>query len=135
MTRPGLSLGLFGLFGRSLELRKFDKALRSVDLHPNLVPEAVKLTAVSLLREHVKDGEPAPNYYRASAEIIAYCMLGGDAFAHANDARLAAAIESRIEAPIEPGLTLDAKLVLMTLHANVIHPSVVDYFELEAATD
>jgi hypothetical protein len=42
MTRPGLSLGLFGLFGRSLELRKFDKALRSVDLHPNLVPEAVK---------------------------------------------------------------------------------------------
>ena len=58
MTRPGLSLGLFSLFGRSLELREFDKALRSVDLHPNLVPEAVKLTAVSLLWEHVKDFLP-----------------------------------------------------------------------------
>jgi len=135
MTRPGVSLGLFSLFGRSLELREFDKALRSVDLHPNLVPEAVKLTAVSLLREHVKDGEPAPNSYRASAEIIAYCMLGGDAFAHANDARLASAVERRIEAAIEPGTSLEAKLVLLTLHANVIQPSVVDYFKLEAATD
>jgi hypothetical protein len=135
MARRGLSLGLFGLFGRSIELREFDKALRSVDLHPNLVPEAVKLTAVSLLGEHAKDGEPAPNSYRASAEIIAYCMLGGGAFAHANDARLASAVERRIEAALEPGTSLDAKLVLLTLHAKLIQPSVVDYFKLEAASD
>src|SRR4029453_12927964 len=53
-------LGLFGRFGRSAELRELDKALRSVDLHPNLVPEAVKLTTVRLLREHAHDGDPAP---------------------------------------------------------------------------
>ena len=135
MARRGLSLGLFGLFGRSLELREFDKALRSVDLHPNLVPEAVKLTAVSLLREHATDGEPTPNSYSASAEIIAYCMLGGDAFAHANDTRLASTVEKRIEAALEPGTSLDAKLVLLTLHAKLIQPSVVDYFRLEAASD
>jgi glucose/arabinose dehydrogenase len=75
---------LFGRFGRSAELRELDKALRSVDLHPNLVPEAVKLTTVRLLREHAHYGEPAPHSYRAAAEIIAYCMLGADAFAHAN---------------------------------------------------
>ena len=135
MARRGLSLGLFGLFGRSLELREFDKALRSVDLHPNLVHEAVKLTAVSLLRELATDGEPTPNSYSASAEIIAYCMLGGDAFAHANDARLASVVERRIEAALEPGTSLDAKLVLLTLHAKLIQPSVVDYFKLEAASD
>src|SRR5262249_60692488 len=112
-----------------------DKARTPVDLPPILAPGAVRPPAVSLLMEHVKDGEPAPNFYRASAEIIAYCMLGGDAFAHANDARLASAIERRIEAAIEPGTSLDAKLVLLTLHAKVIQPSVVDYFKLEAAPD
>src|SRR5262249_25887519 len=89
-----------------------DKARTPVDLPPILAPGAVRPPAVSLLMEHVKDGEPAPNFYRASAESIAYCMLGGDAFAHANDARLASAIERRIEAAIEPGTSLDAKLVL-----------------------
>jgi len=61
-------------------------------------------------------------------------MLGGDAFVHANDARLTSAVERRIEAAIEPGTSLDAKL-LLTLHAKVIQPSVVDYFKLEAAPD
>ena len=135
MARRGLSLGLFSLFGRSPELRELDKALRSVDLHPTLVPEAVKLAAVSLLREHAKDGEPAPHSYRAAAEIIAYCMLGGDTFAHDNNARLASAVERRIETALEPGTGLDAKLVLLTLHAKIIQPSVVDYFKLEAASD
>jgi hypothetical protein len=72
MSERGLSLGLFGRFGRPPELRELDKALRSVDLHPNLVPEAVKLTTVRLLREHAHDGEPAPGSYRGAAEIIAY---------------------------------------------------------------
>lgn len=130
MAQRGLSLGFFGVFGRSAELRELDKALRSVDLHPNLVPEAVKLTAVSLLKE--ADREPEPAAYRAAAEIIAYCMVGSDAFASANDANLAAKVERRIEAALEPGTTLDAKLVLLTLHARVIQPSVVEDFGLES---
>ena len=135
MARRGLSLGLFGLFGRSAELRELDKALRSVDLHPNLVPEAVKLTTVSLLRENVQDYEPAVASYRAAAEILAYCMLGADAFAHANDARLASGVERRIEAALEAGTSLDAKFVLLTLHAKLIQPSVIDHFRLETVSD
>ena len=65
----GLSLGLFGLFGRSQELRDFDKALRAVDLHPNLVPEAVKLTAVKLIKEEDATPKPESQTYRAAAEL------------------------------------------------------------------
>jgi hypothetical protein len=135
MAPRGLSIGLFGVFGRSAELRELDKALRAVDLHPNLVPEAVKLATVKLLREHALDGEVAPDSYRAAAEIVAYCMIGGDAFAHANEEALAAKVERRIEAALEPGTSLDAKLVLLTLHAPVIQASVVRDFGLESSGD
>jgi len=132
MTQRGLSLGFLGIFGRSAELREFDKALRSVDLHPKLVPEAVKLTAVGLLREHAPGGEPELSSYRPAAEILAYCMIGGDAFAGANDAKLSSEVEERIEAALESGTSLDAQLVLLTLHAKVIQPSVVDDFGLKS---
>jgi hypothetical protein len=132
MAQRWLSLGLFGRFGRSAELRELDKALRSVDLHPNIVPEAVKLAAVGLLREHATNGEPALPSYRAAAEILAYCMIGADAFAGANDGKLASEIEARIEAALESGRSLDAKLVLLTLHARVVQPSVIEDFGLES---
>ncbi len=135
MPQRGLSLGLFGRFGRSTELRQFDGALRSVDLHPNLVPEAVKLTAVKLLREHAAAAEPAPQAYRAAAEIIAYCMIGAESFAGANDPALAAEVERRIDAALDSGASLDAKLVLLTLHARVIQPSVVEAFRLESGAE
>src|SRR4029450_9268320 len=108
MPRRGLSIGFFGMFGRSSELREFDTALRSVDLHPNLVPEAVKLAAVKLLQERAKDRAPEPRSYPEPADIIAYCM-SGEAFAAANDARLAAEVEGRIEAALDRGTNLDAK--------------------------
>jgi hypothetical protein len=132
MVPRGLSIGFFGLFGRSSELREFDAALRSVDLHPRLVPEAVKLAAVKLLQERAKDRAPEPRSYRKAAEIIAYCMTGGKAFAAANDARLASGVERRLEAALDSGINLDAKLVLLALHAKVIQPSVIDDFGLES---
>jgi hypothetical protein len=54
---------------------------------------------------------------------------------HANDARLALGVERRIEAALDIGTSLDAKLVLLTLHAKLIQQSVVDYFRLEAVSD
>lgn len=131
----GLSLGLFGIFGRSSELREFDRALRSVDLHPNLVPEAVKLTAVKLLKEQATGFDPVPQSYRAAAEIVGYCMIGADAFAAANEPALAAEVERRIETALDSGTSVDAKLVLLTLHARVIQPSVVEAFQLESGAD
>jgi hypothetical protein len=132
MTRRGLSLGLFGIFGRSAELRELDKALRSVDAHPNLVPEAVKLTTVQLLIEDAADVEPTPPSYRSAAKIIAYCLVGADAFAAANDSGLAGEVERRIEAALEVGTNLDAKLVLLMLQAKLVQPSIVEFFQLES---
>jgi hypothetical protein len=126
-----LSLGLFNRFGRSAELREFDRALRSVDLHPNLVPEAVKLAAVKLLTEQAPAQAVGPQSYRATAELIAYCMIGAASFAGANSPELADQVERRITAALDPGTSLDAKLVLLTLHASVIQPSVVEAFQLE----
>ena len=133
--KPGLSLGFFGRFGRSPSLRAFDAALRSVDLHPSLVPEAVKLTAVSLLMERTGKDDPGAESMRAAAEILAYCMIGADAFAGANGTPLAEEVERRIEAALNTGTSFDATLVLLTLHARVIQPSVVDQFGLESASD
>jgi hypothetical protein len=133
MARKLSSFGLFGIFGRSHDLRQFDNALRSVDVHPKLVPEAVKLTVVNLLKDHAIGDEPAPQAYRAAAEIVGYCMIGAEAFAGANDQSLALAVERRIEAALDLGHSLDAQLVLLTLHAKVIQPSVVQHYGLESA--
>lgn len=132
MVRRGLSLGLFGRFGRSAELRAFDGALRSVDLHPNLVPDAVKLTAVKMLKEQAQGPDPAPQAYRAAAEIVAYCMIGASSFAGANSPELAARVKHRIDAALDQDASFDAKLVLLMLHASVIQPSVVEHFRLES---
>src|SRR5262249_36712912 len=134
MVRRFSSIGLFGIFGRSSDLRQIDQALRAVDIHPRLVPEAVKLTIVSLLKQRAEGGDPAPNAYRAAAEIVGYCMIGADAFAAANDAQLELDGERRIELALISGTNLDAQLVLLTLHAGVCQPSVIDRFQLETAT-
>lgn len=135
MSRQRSSLGLFGIFGRSQDLRRLDQALRSVDVHPRLVPEAVKLTVVNLLKDHAIGSEPAPQSYRAAAELVGYCMIGADAFANSNNDQLALQVERRIDAALLSGDNLDAQLILLTLHSRVIQPSVVNRFDLESAAD
>jgi len=134
-VRPALSLGFFGFFGRSPALRTFDADLRAVDLHPNLVPEAVKLTTMRMLTDQTGGKDPSTEASRAAAEIVAYCMIGVEAFAGANGLPLTHEIEQRIDAALDHGSSIDAKLVLLTLHAEVIQPSVVDHFKLEVASD
>jgi hypothetical protein len=132
MARRNSSIGFMGIFGRSSDLRQLDQALCSVDLHPKVVPEAVKLTACALLKDQTNSNDPPAEAYRPAAEIIAYCMIGEGAFAGANGEELALAVERRIEAALVAGDSFDAQLVLLTLHARVIQPSVVERFGLES---
>jgi hypothetical protein len=134
MARRRPSIGFLGVFGRSQDLRQFDDALRAVDVHPKLVPEAVKITVVNLLKDHAIGEEPAPQSYRAAADIVGYCMIGAEAFAGANDIQLVRQVERRIEAALETGDSLDAQLILLTLHAGVIQPSIIQRYQLESAT-
>ena len=71
----------------------------------------------------------------AAAELLAYCMIGAEAFGGANDSDLASAIERRIDAALASPASLDAQLVLLTLHAKIIQPSVVHQFQIESSTD
>lgn len=132
MARRNSSIGFMGVFGRSSDLRQLDQALRAVDLHPKMVPEAVKLTTCALLKDENNSNDPPPEVYPPAAEIIAYCMIGEDAFAGANGETLAQAVERRIEAALIAGDSFDAQLVLLTLHAKVIQPSVVARFGIES---
>jgi hypothetical protein len=127
----GSSLGFFGTFGRSEDLRQLDEALRAIDVHPRLVTEAVKLTAVRLVKDAHGD-KPEPAAYRRAAELIGYCVIGANAFGGANGEELLAAVERRIDAALEFNTGLDAKLILLALHAKAIQPSVVEAFGLEA---
>ena len=120
--------GFFGMFGRSQEMQRFDRALRAAGLHPVLAPEAVKLTALKLIKETGRE----PDSDAAAAALLSYCMLGADGFGETNDASVTEGVEARLEAALEAGDSLDARLVLLALHAGVIQPSVVEQYGLEA---
>lgn len=125
-------LGFLGIFGRSHELQRLDQAVRAVGLHPRLVPEAVKLTTLKLLKEAGSGASPSRRAYDAASEMLGYCMLGPQGFTEANDLRLTEATEARLDAALEAGDSLDARLVLLALHAGVIQVQVVERYRLKA---
>jgi hypothetical protein len=120
MARGRPSLGMFGVFGRSGDLRALDQALRAADLHPSLIPDAVKLTVLNLLKD-AKGEDPAAEDY---------CALGREAFASANGDLAATAAERRILAALEASDGLDASLILLALRAAIIHPGVKETYQL-----
>jgi len=123
-----MAFGFMGMFGRSSELRQLDAALRAVDLHPRLVKEGLKLAAVRLMRAEL--GTPTPGDYAHAAALIAYCMVGASGFLEANGEAALEETERRVEAATADGDSLDAQLVLLTLHAGVLQPSVISAFGL-----
>lgn len=133
MTRRNSSLGFFGMFGRSGDLRQLDQALRTVDLHPALVPEGVKLTIVNLMKDYWPDAEPPADAYLPLAGLFAYCIVGPEAFGRANGEERLEDVESRIGSALDAeGDSLDSQLVLLAIHARLINPEVVDRFGLSA---
>jgi hypothetical protein len=92
------------------------------------VPEAVKLTTLKLLEEAGSGCDPTS--YAAAAELLGYCVLGTQGFTESNDPSLTEAVELRLAAALEAGDNLDARVVLLTLHASIIQPSVVERYGL-----
>jgi hypothetical protein len=131
MARRKSSLGLFGVFGRSEDLRALDEALRLAGLHPALVPDAVKLTVLNLLKDAMGE-EPSAQDYRETAALLAYCALGREVFDAENGVLAVSAAEHRIETALEAGNGFDASLILLALHAGIIHPGVKESFQLES---
>ncbi|KAA5607299.1 hypothetical protein F1188_00570 [Roseospira marina] len=120
-------LGLFGLFGRAREIQTLDAAVREEGLHPRLVPDAVKMTVVRLVKgEGLDDVIPA-------APLLAYAMLGPEDHAAAVGEARSAEARARLEKAIAAETSLDARLVLLCLEAGVLHPDVVADYDLERA--
>ena len=89
-------IGFLGIFGRSHELKRLDQAVRAVGLHPRLVPDAVQLTILKLLKEAEGGANPASRAYDAAAEMLGLCMLGPQVFTEANSLRLTEATEGAL---------------------------------------
>jgi hypothetical protein len=130
MTRRNSSLGFFGVFGRSADLRQLDRSLREVDLHPAQVPEGAKLTIVNLMKDHFPHEEPPPAAYAAVAELFGYCLVGPRVFERANGPERTASAERRLEMAIERSQSLDGQLVLLALHAKLVSAAVIERYDL-----
>ena len=63
---------MFGIFGRSQELQRLDRAFRTAGLSPRGVAEAVKLTTLKQLKEASLGRAPDLRAYAAAAELITY---------------------------------------------------------------
>lgn len=131
MARRRSSLGFLGIFGRSGDLRELDAAMRSVDLHPALVPEGVKLTIVNLMKDHWPE-EPPSQAYPPVAQLFGYCVAGPEAFERANGRDSMLEAEQRIEAALEAGDGFDAEIILLALHAKLISAEIVERYGLSA---
>jgi len=127
-------LGLFDLFGRSAAAKALDRALREAGLHPVLVPEAVKITIVRLLKkEEDARGSARPADRDDAVQLLAYCMLGREPFIESNDTADADRAEYRLEAAIAAGDSLDARIVLLALHAGLVSAEIADRIDAEDA--
>jgi hypothetical protein len=122
---------MLGVFGRSGDLRALDQALRAAGLHPSLVSDAVKLTVLNSLKD-AKGEDPSAKDYGETAALLGYCMLGRGAFAAAHGELAASEAEHRIEAALEAGDGFDASLILLALHAAIIHPAVKETYQLDS---
>lgn len=112
-----------------------DTALRAANVHPNLVPEAVKLTAVRVLRRAEGGAAPTDAAFTGAAALLGYCLTGRDMFTELNDEALVDAVEARIRAATDSGDGVDAELLLLALHAGIVRDGVIERFGLEAVDE
>jgi hypothetical protein len=135
MARRGSSFGFLGRFGRSGDLRQLDQALRAADLHPALVPEGVKLALVNLIKDHFDSDDPPAEIYPHAAHLLAYCMVGAEAFAVANGPSALAEVQARVDAAVLSGEGPDAGIVLLAYHAGLLQPEVVERHGISVAAE
>lgn len=123
---------LFDMLGRSSAMRALDDALRAAGVHPLLVPEPVKLTVIQLSKRLASD-RSLESALILAAQVLTYCILGHEGFAASNTQEEASRIDNRVETALEEGDSLDAKLILLALHAGLMAPDIADRIDLDDA--
>ena len=118
------------LFGRSHETRILDDALRSSGLHPRLIPDAVKITTLKILKEDGKGEKPCIKSCTFAANMLAYCMLGDQGFYEEHGEAHRARLEKRLQVAIGIEDSLDNRLILLTLHASLTQEALIVRYNL-----
>ena len=129
MVKRGVSVGFLGKFGRSQDLRYLDAALQDAHLFPGVIPEPANMTAVSLMSEY--QPEPPAAAYPPVGALMALCAFGIEEFTEHNGASQSAATVQRFEKALERGEGLDASIILLMLHAKLLHESLKDEYAIE----
>ena len=120
---------IWSLFGPSRERQRFDLALRGHGLHPQLLSDAVKLTALRLIGP--KPDAPAVD---EAGALVAYCLVGPEDFTEASGAAAAAEQERRLALALEAPQGTDARLIMLCLRSGLAEASVAARFELEESS-
>lgn len=121
---------LFDMFGVSGTIRALDDAFRDAGVHPLLVPDPVKLTVIQLNKK-LAFNRTQDAAFAETARLMSYCLLGHEQYADTNSPEEADRIDNRVEAALHEGDTLDAKLILLALHANLLAPEISDRIDLD----
>ncbi len=121
---------MFGIFGRSQERQNLDDALRRAGVHPRSIPDAVKITTLKQLKEANGGTRPDASALAGAADLLGYCVLGPKAYGEKHDSSRIEAVEERLNAAIESGYGLDARLIMLMLHAGLTHRELIDRHNL-----
>lgn len=126
--------GLFGLRERSRYLQILDDHLRAAGVHPLLLPEEVKLTALKFVKAgpgQDAGGKPNEPALAEAARLLAYCFSGRQEYVESNGEEAAEDQERRLALALEAGEGLDAQLVMLALTSGIAHESIAERFEVE----
>jgi len=123
-------IGIFSLFGRSADQQLLDQAIREAGLHPRLVPDAVKIVLQRQVKEAGADAGERQALRSGLADLLAYCMLGPDDFTARHGEARTAAVELRLDHALMAGDSMDARMILLFMHAGLVTGHVTDRYGL-----
>ena len=120
------------MFGRAPAVQQLDAAFKRAGVPRGAIPDAVTLTAVRLLRES-HGRAPSDAEADAAAALLSYCVLGRDPVLAGHGAEAVETLEQRLDRAVTEGDSLDARLVLLALHAGLLQESIRDRHGLTSA--
>lgn len=130
--------GLFGLRERSKHQQILDDHLRASGVHPQLVPEEVKLTVLKFVKAGPglelgsKPNEPA---LAEAGRLLAYCFAGREEYVSSNGPGSDEEQERRLALALEAGEGIEARIVMLALASGIAHDSIAARFDLETGEE
>ena len=130
--------GLFGLRERSKHQQILEDYLRASGVHPQLIPEEVKLTVLKFIKAGPGlDANSRPNdpALAEAGRLLAYCFAGREEYVSSAGAGSADEQERRLALALEAGEGIEASIVMLALTSGIAHHSIAERFEVETGEE